>query len=101
MLRTVLSVIAGLVVAFAIVFASDALFHALVPSAAPPGDTSDREAMRAYVAGQPIGVLIALLAAGRLGRLQALPSRRASQGAAKCPGGSSPACSCSSRQPTS
>ena len=67
MIRTVLSVIAGIVVAFAIVFISDALFHALVPSAPPPADTGNREAMAAYVAGQPIGVLIALLAAWALG----------------------------------
>ncbi len=66
MIRTVLSVIAGIVAAFAIVFLSDALFHAVVPSAAPPADTSDRDAMRTYVAGQPIGVLIALLAAWAL-----------------------------------
>jgi hypothetical protein len=62
MLRTVLSVIAGIVVAFAVVLASDALFHALAPSAPPPADTSNREAMRAYVASQPVGVLIAVLA---------------------------------------
>ncbi len=82
MLRTVVSVIAGIVAAFAIVFASDALFHALVPSAPPPADTSDREAMRAYVAGQPAGVLIALLAAWALAAFagSALAARLARRG---------------------
>jgi hypothetical protein len=66
MLRTVLCVIAGIAAAFAITFASDALFHALVPSAVPPADTSDREAMRAYVVAQPAWVLTSLLVAWAL-----------------------------------
>lgn len=62
MLRLILSIIGGLVAAFALVFLSDALFHALTPSAAAtPQDASDREAMRAYVAAQPAGVLAALI----------------------------------------
>lgn len=61
MLRLFLSVIGGLLAAFAIVFVSDALFHAVVPSAsAVPDDPSDRVAMGAYVAAQPVGVLIGL-----------------------------------------
>jgi hypothetical protein len=82
MLRTILSVVAGIVVAFAITFASDALFHALVPSAPPPADTGDREAMRAYVARQPVGVLAALLAAWALAAFagSALAARLARRG---------------------
>lgn len=61
MLKLVLSIIGGLVVAFLLVFASDWLFHALIPSAsAVPADTSDQEAMAAYVAGQPNWVLAGL-----------------------------------------
>jgi hypothetical protein len=83
MLRTILSVIAGILVAFAVTFASDALFHALVPSAPPPADTGDREAMRAYVAGQPTGVLIALPAGWSLAAFagSALAARLARRGA--------------------
>jgi hypothetical protein len=82
MLRTILSVVAGIVVAFAIVFASDALFHALIPSAPPPADTGDREAMGAYVAGQPSSVLVALLAGWTLAAFagSALAARLARRG---------------------
>ncbi len=62
MLRVFLSVVGGLLATFAIVFLSDALFHAVVPSAsAVPDDPSDRVAMGAYVAAQPVGVLIGLV----------------------------------------
>ena len=60
MLKPMLSIIGGLLLAFALVFATDALFHALAPSK-PPGNPSDPDAMRDYVAGQPIGLLIGLL----------------------------------------
>jgi len=82
MLKTVLAVVAGIVVAFGIVFASDALFHALAPSAPPPADTNNREAMRAYVAGQPTGVLIAVLVGWTLAAFagSALAARLARRG---------------------
>jgi len=82
MLRTVLSVIAGIVAAFAIVIITDSLFHALAPSAPPPADTSDREAVRAYVAGQPVGVLMAVLAGWTLAAFagSALAARLARRG---------------------
>lgn len=38
MMRLVLGVVCGLLVAFALVFATDALFHMLVPSAVRPTD---------------------------------------------------------------
>lgn len=60
MIRLILSIVGGLVVAFAAVFATDALFHALAPTAPAPA-TNDREAMRAYVAGQPAVVLAGLV----------------------------------------
>lgn len=59
--RTILSIVAGLVVAFALVFATDALFHALAPSAAPTaGEMADRTGMATYVARQPDSVLAGL-----------------------------------------
>ncbi|HCB75667.1 MAG TPA: hypothetical protein DEP91_05760 [Sphingomonas bacterium] len=62
MLRVFLSVVGGLLAAFAIVFLSDALFHAVVPSSSTvPDDPNDRVAMGAYVAAQPVGVLIGLV----------------------------------------
>lgn len=62
MLRLIASIVGGLVIAFAIVFATDTLFHALLPSAgAMPADPSDRAAMGAYVASQPPAALFAIL----------------------------------------
>lgn len=59
--RMILSIVAGLAVAFGLVFATDALFHALAPSAAAtPGEMADRAGMAAYVARQPDGVLAGL-----------------------------------------
>src|SRR5688500_14621114 len=60
MLKLVLSVICGLVLAFAIVLAVDALFH-LMSFAAPPADANDKDAMAAYVAKQPSGVLAGII----------------------------------------
>lgn len=61
MARLVLSILVGVVVAFALVFASDWLFHMLVPSAsAVPAEADDPGAMAAYVAAQPMGVLVGL-----------------------------------------
>jgi hypothetical protein len=62
MLKLVLAILAGIVIAFAIVFATDAAFHALVSSSTPPPDPSDSEAMRTYVALQPVGVLVTMVA---------------------------------------
>ena len=62
MLRLTLSIVGGLVAAFALVFASDWVFHALIPSAsAASADPNDREAMARYVASQPTGVLAGLV----------------------------------------
>ena len=63
MVRLILSVLGGLLVAFAIVFAADALFHALSSTTTPSPDPSDKEAMRTYVASQPFAVLAGLIAA--------------------------------------
>ena len=61
MLKLVLAIVGGIVAAFAIVFATDALFHALFASAAPPPDPSAPDAMRDYIAGQPVSALIVIL----------------------------------------
>ena len=61
MLRLILSIVGGLVLAFAGVFVTDALFHALSPSAAAMPETGDKEAMRAYVANLPASLLAAML----------------------------------------
>jgi hypothetical protein len=61
MVRLLLAIVGGLLVAFLLVFASDALFHSLVPSAsALPRNLNDSEAMAVYVANQPTGVLAGL-----------------------------------------
>jgi len=61
MIRIILSIVAGIIVAFLLIFAGDALFHALVPSAAQvPRNSEDPAAMAAYVTAQPTGVLVAL-----------------------------------------
>lgn len=62
MLKLILSVVGGLVVAFALVAIADASFHALSATSARPADPSDADAMREYVAGQPVGILAALVA---------------------------------------
>lgn len=62
MLKSVLSIIGGLVLAFALVFATDAFFHAFSSTATPPPNLNDKDAMRAYIEGQPFGVLAGLIA---------------------------------------
>lgn len=86
MLRLVLSIIGGVIVAFVLVFLGDMLSQSLAASAGPaPTDMNDRTAMQAYVAGLPAAVLIVMLAtwtvaafaaaafAARLGRRGAWP----------------------------
>lgn len=61
MVRLLLSIVGGLLAAFLLVFASDALFHSLAASAsALPRNSNGPEAMAAYVASQPTGVLAGL-----------------------------------------
>lgn len=60
MLKVILGIIGGLLLAFAVVFATDALFHMLAPAASRP-PAGDAEAMRSYVARQPVGALVAIL----------------------------------------
>jgi hypothetical protein len=60
MLKLIFSIIGGVVIAFAVVFAADALFHRMASTPAP-SNTSDKEAMRAYVASQPAGTLFAVV----------------------------------------
>ncbi|WP_049805181.1 hypothetical protein [Stigmatella aurantiaca] len=60
MLKLIFSIIGGMLIAFALVFATDALFHSMSSSPAP-ADTNDREAMQAYLASQPSGALLAVL----------------------------------------
>lgn len=62
MLKLVLSIVGGVAVAFAIVLATDALFHSVLSSGAAPSDMNDREAIRLYVANQPVGALATILA---------------------------------------
>jgi len=63
MLRLVLSIIGGVVIAFAIVILGDMLSQTLAASAGPPPtDMNDRAAMQTYVAGLPTVVFIAMLA---------------------------------------
>lgn len=63
MLRLVLSIIGGVIIAFVIVFLGDMLSQSLAASAGPaPTDMSDRAAMEAYVAGLPMAVFLVMLA---------------------------------------
>ncbi|KQY96467.1 hypothetical protein [Brevundimonas sp. Root1423] len=63
MLRLILSIIVGVVIAFAIVMAGDMLSQSLAAAAGPaPADMSDRAAMQAYVAGLPVTVFVTMLA---------------------------------------
>lgn len=63
MLRLILSIVGGVIIAFAIVMAGDMLSQSLASSAGPaPTDMNDRAAMEAYVAGLPTIVFIAMLA---------------------------------------
>ena len=60
MLKVIVSIIGGLIAAFAIVFVFDAVFHSLATGTAP-ADLTDREAMGAYVANQPPAALAVVL----------------------------------------
>jgi hypothetical protein len=62
MLRLISSIIGGLLLAFLIVIATDAAFHAIWPVSAVPPTANEPEAMRQYVAGQPVAALSAILA---------------------------------------
>lgn len=81
MLKTVLGIVGGLLLAFAVVFASDALFHILSPAAARPAG-GDADAMRTYVARQPAGALAGVLAGWALAVFagSALAARLAERG---------------------
>ncbi|MDP3800811.1 hypothetical protein [Brevundimonas sp.] len=62
MLRSVLATIAGVVIAFILVFLGDMLSQSLAVSAGPaPTDMNDRAAMEAYVGGLPTAVFIVML----------------------------------------
>lgn len=63
MLRLVLSIVGGVVVAFVIVLLGDMASQSLAALAGPaPTDMNDRAAMAAYVAGLPTGVFLVMLA---------------------------------------
>lgn len=63
MLRLILSIVVGVVIAFVIVMAGDMLSQSMAASAGPaPTDMSDRAAMEAYVAGLPTVVFVTMLA---------------------------------------
>ncbi len=63
MLRLILSIVGGVIIAFVIVMAGDMLSQSLAVSAgSPPTDMNDRAAMEAYMAGMPTMVFIAMLA---------------------------------------
>lgn len=64
MMRLVLGIVCGLVVAFALVFTTDALFHLTVPSAARPTDPA---AMQDYAMRQPAAALLAIVAGWAVG----------------------------------
>lgn len=62
MLRLVLSIIGGVIVAFVMVFLGDMLSQSLAASAGPaPTDMNDRAAMEAWMAGLPTQVFIVML----------------------------------------
>ena len=61
MLRDILACVAGVAIAFLIVFLADELSHMMYPP--PPGlDFSDPEALRPYIATMPIGAFLFILA---------------------------------------
>jgi hypothetical protein len=60
MLKLVGSIIGGIAAAFAIVFATDALFHSMAAGSAP-ANAADSEAMAAWVASQPAIALLTVL----------------------------------------
>lgn len=62
MLRGIGAIIGGLLLAFLIVFATDAIFRQLSPATSMPSDPSDSAAMAAYVATLPRGILIGIVA---------------------------------------
>ncbi|WP_332639971.1 hypothetical protein [Brevundimonas sp.] len=63
MLRPILSIAGGVIIAFVIVMAGDMISQSLAASAgAAPTDMNDRAAMEAYVAGLSTAVLFAMLA---------------------------------------
>lgn len=63
MLRLILSIVGGVIIAFVIVMAGDMLSQSLASSAGPaPTDMNDRAAMEAWVAGLPTAAFIAMLA---------------------------------------
>jgi len=64
MLRAILSIVAGVVAAFAIVMLGDMLSQAVAASSAgaPPADLSDRTAIEAYMSGLPVTVFLIMLA---------------------------------------
>ena len=63
MLRVILSIVVGVLIAFVIVMAGDMLSQSMAGSAGPaPTDMNDRAAMAAYVAGLPTGVFLVMLA---------------------------------------
>lgn len=81
MLKVILGIVGGLLLAFAVVFATDALFHMLSPTAVRPA-AGDADAMRTYVARQPVGALAGILAGWTLGVFagSALATRIAGRG---------------------
>ena len=58
-MRLVLGIVFGLVIAFALVFVTDALFRFLVPTAARPDDPA---ALRDYAMRQPPAALVGIVA---------------------------------------
>lgn len=60
MLRLILSIVVGVVIAFLIVMAGDILSQSMAGPA--PTDMTDRAAMEAYMAGLPTAVFITMLA---------------------------------------
>lgn len=60
MAKLILAIVGSLVAAFAIVFATDTVFHMLT-AADPMPEAGDTEALRTYVARQPVGYLLAVL----------------------------------------
>ncbi len=63
MLRLILSIVVGVVIAFVIVMAGDILSQSMAASAGPaPTEMTDRAAMEAYMAGLPTAVFITMLA---------------------------------------
>lgn len=101
MLRLILSIVGGVVIAFVIVMAGDMLSQSMASAAGPaPTDMSDRAAMEAYVSGLPTVVFITMLATWTVAAFVAAAFAARFGRAAPGRAGSPPVCFCAQPPPT-